>query len=262
MKKLFSILLLALFLTACASTGDKAESKADADANAEKLYQKAKKQLDKKNYELAIDSYEKLESAYPFGPYAQKAQMDIAFAHYKMHEPEAAIAAADQFIKLNPLHENVDYAYYIKGLANATRYDGFFDRFVKKDLGDLDPNPLKQAFLDFKLLVRRFPDSRYAEDARQRMVFLRNALAKHEYNVAEFYSRRGANVAVINRCGGIIKDYDGAEIMPETLALMARAYQALGLQQEHDDTVKLFETNYPDRKDLLKKGYGLFSGLK
>jgi outer membrane protein assembly factor BamD len=261
MKKLIPILLLTLFIAACASTGDKSDSKAATDADAEKLYERAKKQLDKRNYELAIDEYEKLESAYPFGEYAQKAQMDIAYAHYKMHEPDAAIAAADQFIKLNPLHENVDYAYYIKGLANATRYEGFFDRFVTKDLGDLDPNPLKQAFLDFKLLVRRFPDSRYAEDARQRMVFLRNALARHEYNVADFYYRRGAPVAVINRCGGIIKDYDGADIMPETLALMARAYKSLDLQDDYRDTVKLFETNFPDRMDLLQEGFKLFSGL-
>jgi len=206
-----------------------------------------------------IEQFEKLEAAYPFGEYAQKAQLDIAYAHYKMHEPEAAIAAADQFIRLNPLHENVDYAYYIKGLANATRYDGFFDKFIPKDLGDLDPNPLKQAFLDFKLLVRRFPDSRYAEDAKQRMVYLRNALARHEYNVADFYWRRGAYVAVINRCTDLMRDYDGAEIMPETIALMARAYRKLGLEEEYADAVKLFEANFPQRKALLEEDRRLFS---
>lgn len=259
MKKLLPLLLLTIFLAACATTGDKAEDKAAAEASAQKMYEKGKKELDRKNYELAIDQFEKLEAAYPFGEYAQKAQLDTAYAHYKMHEPDAAIAAADQFIRLNPLHENVDYAYYIKGLANATRYDSFFDRFVKKDLGDLDPNPLKQAFIDFKLLVRRFPDSKYADDARQRMVFLRNALARHDYNVADYYWRRGAYVAVVNRCASVIREYDGSDIMPETLALMARAYRKLGLEEEYQDTVKLFETNFPERKELLRDGWQLFS---
>jgi outer membrane protein assembly factor BamD len=261
MKKLLAILLASLLVGGCATTGDEVEDKATAEANAQAMYEKAKKQLDKRNYELAIEQLEKLEAAYPFGEYAQKAQLDIAYAHYKMNEPDAAIAAADQFVRLNPLHENVDYAYYIKGLANATRYDSFFDRFVSKDLGDLDPNPLKQAFLDFKLLVRRFPDSKYAEDARQRMVYLRNALARHEYNIADFYWRRGAFVAVVNRCSNVIKEYDGAEIMPETIALMARAYKKLDLQEEYDDAVKLFEANFPDRKPLLRQGSGLFSTL-
>ncbi len=256
MKKLLLLLVVSLFVTACATTGDK---ESDPNATAQKLYEKGKKQLDLKNYELAIDQFEKLEAAYPFGEYAQKAQLDIAYAHYKMREPEAAIAAADQFIRMNPLHENVDYAYYIKGLANATRYDSFFDKFIPKDLGDLDPNPLKQAFLDFKLLVRRFPDSRYAEDAKQRMVYLRNALARHEYNVADYYWRRGAYVAVINRCTDLLRDYDGAEIMPETIALMARSYKKLGLDEEYADAVKLFETNFPDRKELLEEEWQLFS---
>lgn len=259
MKTFLTLLLASLLVSGCASFGG--DNKIDPNDDARTMYEKGKKQLDLKNYELAIDQFEKLEAAHPFGEYAQKAQLDIAFAHYKMHEPDSAIAAADQFIRLNPLHENVDYAYYIKGLANATRYDSFFDRFLKKDLGELDPNPLKQAFLDFKLLVRRFPDSRYADDARQRMVFLRNALARHDYTVADFYWRRGAYVAVVNRCADIIKDYDGAEIVPDSIALMARAYKKLDLQEEHADAVKLLESNFPGKKHLLKKGEGLFSVL-
>lgn len=259
-KRIFQLtlaLLLATAVTSCSTTGKKKDE--NPDAKPEKMYQQGMKYLEKKNYEIAIEAFDKIQARYPFGKYAQLAQLQTAYAHLKLDEPDAAIVAADQFIKLNPQHEKVDFAYYIKATANATRYRGLLDGFFEKDLGELDPNPLRQAFADYKQLIRRFPDSPYVDEARQRMIFLRNALAKHEYNVAEFYSKRGAWVAVINRCKDIVRDYDGSEIMPETLALMAHAYKKLDMNDAYEETIALFKANYPKRTSLLKEGWRLFN---
>lgn len=249
--------LLVALLGACASAS-KHQAANLPDGKPEKLYERGLKQMDKRNYSLAIETFEKLEAKYPFGKYAQLAQLQTAYAHYKLGEPDAAIVAADQFVKLNPQHERVDFAYYIKATANATRYKGLFDKFFHKDLGDLDPNPLKQAFSDYKQLIRRFPNSDYVEESRQRMIDLRNALASHDLKIAEFYWRRGAWIAVINRCRDILVEYDGSTVLPHALALMAKAYNKLGLQEDYDETVSVFKTNYPDKLSLLKEGWKLF----
>lgn len=250
MYQRLALILTLLLLISCAGP-EKKDSLASEQGDARELYQKGEKQLDKQNYTLAIDSFETLESRYPFGRYAQQAQLDIAYAYYKLGEPDSAIAAADQFIKLNPRHPHVDYAYYVKGLANFSRFDGIFDRFIDKDLGDLDTNPIKQAFHDFNRLVSRFPDSPYAADAEQRMVYLRNLLASHEYKVAEFYQRRGAAVAVINRSKYLIENYDGSDVIPDTLVLLANAYKKLGLEDALQDTIKVITLNFPDKAAQL-----------
>lgn len=250
------ILILAAALTSCSTTGKQKDE--DPDAKPEKMYQQGMKYLNKKDYNIAIEEFDKIQARYPFGQYAQLAQLQTAYAHLKLDEPDAAIIAADQFIKLNPQHEEVDFAYYIKATANATRYRGLLDGFFEKDLGELDPGPLRQAFADYKQLIRRFPESEYVDESRQRMVYLRNALAKHEYNVAEFYYRRGAWVAVINRAKDIVREFDGTEIMPKTLALMAQAYKKLGLDDAYDHTIELFKTNFPDQASLLKAGWQRF----
>lgn len=160
--------------------------------SAAKLYDEASSELDSGNYARAIEYYEKLEARYPFGRYAMQSQLDVAYAHYRADEPEAAIAAADRFIKLYPDNPYVDYAYYLKGIVNYNRSVGFLDRYIPTDPSQRDPGAALDAFVDFSVLVERFPESRYAEDARQRMVYLRNNLAKHEVNVARYYMRRGA----------------------------------------------------------------------
>jgi len=165
------ILALVLLLTLAACAKDKAGI-GETDAASAELYQKGNKLLGQGNYSLAIEQFETLESRYPFGTYAQQSQLETAYSHYKLSEPDSAIAAANQFIKLNPQHEHVDYAYYLKGIANFSRYDGMFDRFVEKDVSLLDMKPMRQSFADFKQLINRFPDSAYAEDAEKRMLFL------------------------------------------------------------------------------------------
>jgi len=234
-------LLIALLLSSCASM----ETDPTAGWSAARLYSEAKDQLDRGNYEQAINYFETLEARYPFGRYAQQAQLEIAYAYYKYDEPDSAIAAADRFIKLNPRHPHVDYAYYLKGLVNFSRGRSFMDRFVKRDPSDMDPQPLMQAFNDFSTLVQRFPDSRYAPDARQRSVFLRNELAEYELKVADFYVRRGAWLAVAKRSQYVLETYPGAEVTPRALALLARAYAELGMTDLERDTRRVLEMNYP-----------------
>ncbi|HGG58883.1 MAG TPA: outer membrane protein assembly factor BamD, partial [Gammaproteobacteria bacterium] len=245
-------MLMPLWLAGCSTTGDK-HSDVTAEGDARTLFEKGKKQMKNGNYLLAIEKFETLVSRYPFGPYAQQAQLEIAYANYKSQEPDIAIAQADDFIKFNPEHPHVDYAYYIKALANFKRFESVFDKILPRDLAQLDPNPLKQSFLDFKLLVTRFPESRYAPDARQRMIFLRNILARRELEIADYYYRRGAWVAAVNRCEYLLENYDGADSTPDALVLMARAYQKLGLKDSYNDTLRLIEANFPHELKRLEK---------
>ena len=241
MRAVFVLIAVSL-LSACASL----QSDPTADWSAARLYSEAKDQLDNGNYEQAINYFETLEARYPFGRYAQQAQLEIAYAYYKYDEPDSAIAAADRFIKLNPRHPHVDYAYYLKGLVNFNRGSGFMDRLIKRDPSDMDPQPLTQAYNDFSTLVQRFPDSRYAPDARQRSIFLRNELAEYEIKVADYYVRRGAWLAVAKRCQYVLETYPGAEVTPKALALLARAYAELGMTDLERDTRRVLEQNYPD----------------
>ncbi len=247
------IALLCLTLLACAGWGRKKEPELGSKEEAAQLFARGEKYMKKEDWELAIDTFERLESRYPFGEYAQKAQLEIAYAHYKLGEPDAAIAAAEEFIKLNPLHKEVDYAYYIKGLANFHRYEGLLDRFIPKDYAALDPEPYQQAFNDFKLLVKRFPDSKYAPDARQRLIYLRNLLARHELLVAEHYEARRAWVAMANRCAYIVQHYEGADIVPDALAKLIKAYRKMGLDEPASEARRVLELNFPERAAALRR---------
>ena len=249
-RLLTGILLLSL-LTGCAlfkGGDDEDESEIDANQSAEKLYNQGKNALGHKNYESAIEVFETLESRYPFGDYAQQAQLEIAYAYYKQQEPDAAIAAADQFIRLNPRHPHIDYAYYLKGLADFHRHSSIFDKFINRDISGMDPAPLENAFLQFKLLVERFPDSRYAEDARLRMIHLRNLLAAHEIRIAKFYQKREAWAAVAKRASYVVEHYQGAVHVPEALSILADAYDRLGLKKAQAETLKILELNFPPKE--------------
>ncbi|MDQ1316280.1 MAG: outer membrane protein assembly factor BamD, partial [Pseudomonadota bacterium] len=167
--------------------------------SAQKLYAEAKDELNSGNYERAVKLFETLESRYPFGRYAQQAQLEVAYVYYKDNEPISAIAACDRFIKLHPNHPNVDYAYYLKGLANFNDDLGMLGKLVDQDMSERDPRAARDAFLAFKELVTRFPDSKYAADSTARMKYLVNALAGNEVHVAKYYLKREAWVAAANR---------------------------------------------------------------
>lgn len=216
--------------------------------SAQKLYAEAKDNLNSGNYERAVKMFETLEARYPFGRYAQQAQLEVAYAYYKDNEPISAIAACDRFIKLHPNHPNVDYAYYLKGLANFNEDLGLLGKLVDQDMSERDPRAARDAFLAFKELVTRFPDSKYADDATARMKYLVNALAYNEVHVARYYLKRKAWVAAANRAKEVLKTYPEAPALEEALAIMVVAYDELGLTELRDDARRVLELNFPDSK--------------
>ncbi len=216
--------------------------------SAQKLYATAKEELNDGNYERAVKLFETLEARYPFGRYAQQAQLDIAYAYYKDNEPISAIAASDRFIKLHPNHPNVDYAYYLKGLANFNDDLGYLGNLVEQNMGERDPMASRDAFLSFKELVTRFPDSKYADDATARMKFLVNTMAEHEVYVAKYYLKRQAWVAAINRAVEVVKTYPNAPAREEALAIMVIAYDKLELPDLSRDAQRVLSLNFPESK--------------
>ena len=214
--------------------------------SAERLYREAKTQLDGRNYEEAIKYFEKLEGRFPYGRYATQAQLDVAYAYYEDDQNDLALAAAERFIHLHPAHPSVDYAYYLKGLISFNIKRGFLDFMLKKqDYADRNPEAMKQAYKAFQELIQRFPESRYSVDARIRLTYLRNLLAKHELHVAQFYFERGAYVAVINRCKYVLENYQRTPANEEALALQAMAYQRMGMDKLARDAERVLKMNYP-----------------
>jgi outer membrane protein assembly factor BamD len=214
--------------------------------SAQKLYAEAKDNLNSGNYERAVKLFETLEARYPFGRYAQQAQLEVAYAYYKDNEPISAIAACDRFIKLHPNHPNVDYAYYLKGLANFNEDLGLLGNLVDQDLSERDPRAARDAFLAFKELVTRFPDSKYAADSTARMKYLVNALASHEVHVAKYYLKRKAWVAAANRAKEVLVTYPEAPAREEALAIMVVAYDELKLVDLRNDAQRVLKLNFPN----------------
>jgi outer membrane protein assembly factor BamD len=211
-----------------------------------KFHQQAKQALDDQNFQKAITLYEALEARYPFGDYAAQAQLNVGYAYYKNDDPESALAAADRFIKVHPRNPNVDYAYYLKGLVNYNRGIGFIDRFLPTDSSQRDPGNAKDAYDNFQELIRRFPNSRYAPDSRLRMVALRNNMGMYELHVADFYMRRKAYVAAVNRANHIIKEYQRTPAVPHALKIMQQAYTELGMHDLAADSERVYNLNYPN----------------
>ena len=224
------------------------------DWSAQKLYSEARGALNDGNYSQSVNYYEKLEARYPFGKYAQQAQLEIAYAYYKDEEPDSALAALDRFIKLNPRHPNIDYALYLKGLVNYNRGQGLVERFLPVDPADRDPGAALQSFEDFSQLVRQYPESSYAEDARQRMLYLRNNLALHELRVAKYYMRRGAYVAAANRAKYVVENYPRTPAVADSLSVLTKAYRELGLNQFADDSMRVLRSNHPEHPGVSEAG--------
>ncbi len=241
-------LLLGALVAACGLLPDAADE--TKGWSAEKLYAEAKDNLNSRNYEQAIKYYEKLEARFPYGRYAQQAQLEIAYSYYKDNEPAQAVTAAERFIKLHPNHPSVDYAYYLKGLTNFNEDLGWAGYVGGQDLTERDPKAAREAFNAFKDLVTRFPESRYAPDAVARMNYLVNALASHEIHVARYYMKRGAYVAAANRVQFALKAYPRAPANEEGLVIMVAAYDALGLKDLRDDAERVMKQNFPDSKYL------------
>ncbi|TXI16347.1 MAG: outer membrane protein assembly factor BamD [Nitrosomonas sp.] len=247
MLRCFALLLM-FGLSACNLLPDRQTDQEDWSAN--KFYSEAKEKLNEGNYTAAIKLYESLEARYPYGRIAQQAQLETAYAHYKNEEPASAIAAADRFIKLHPNHDNVDYAYYIKGLASFNDNWGMMGFLLKgpfkQDMSERDSKASRESFENFKELVMRFPESKYAADARQRMAYLINAVAMGEIHVARYYMKRKAYIAAANRAQNAVKEYPRTPASEEALYIMVKAYEELELYDLRDDAERVMRLNFPD----------------
>jgi len=239
-RTVWPILLFVLFLPACSVFEEKDET---LGWSQQKLYTEATDEMNAKSWEKAIKYYEILESRYPFGKYAHQSQINVAYAYYRFQEPESALAAADRFIKLHPGHPATAYAYYLRGLVNFTRTRGFLDRFVPTDTSQRDPGAALESYKDFGEVVRLFPDSEYAEDSVRHMLHLRNNLARHEVNVADYYMRRGAFLAAANRAEYVVQNYQRTPSLREALQLMIAAYLELGMDDLAQDTARVLALN-------------------
>lgn len=235
-------------LAGCGNTENRADETVGWSAN--KLYGEAKDAMNNREWSKAVRYLERLESRYPYGRFAQQAQLEIAYAYYKDNERASAVAAADRFIKLHPNHESVDYAYYLKGLVNFNENTGLFDRFSSQDMSERDSKATREAFLAFKELVTRFPDSKYAPDAASRMRYLVNALAANEVHIARYYMKRGAYVAAANRAQFAVQNYAQAPATEEAIFIMVKAYDALGMTDLRNGADKVMRTNFPQSKYL------------
>jgi outer membrane protein assembly factor BamD len=236
-------IILALLLSACTLPEVKDET---ATWSAQKLYSEAHGALGEGSYERALKLFEQLESRYPYGRYAQQAQLEIAYAHHKSGEPAAAIAACERFIKLHPNHPNVDYAYYLKGVVNFNEDLGLLAGLAMQDPTERDPQSARESFAAFKDLVTRYPESKYAPDATDRMRYLVNALASHEVHVAHYYARRGAWLAAANRAQYAIQTYPEAPANEEALFIMMKSYEALGMTDLRDAAERVMRKNFPN----------------
>lgn len=246
---LLTYLITCLIFLGCSSVDVKDETK---DWSTPALYSKAKEALDKGDFTTAIKYYEALEVRDPFGRYAQQGQLEVIYAYYKSGEAESALIAADRFIKLYPNHPGIDYIYYIKGLVNFERNDSVFDRFIPLDKAQRDQNAILRAFNHFSELIARFPQSKYAGDARKRMIYLRNNLAEHELHIASFYMKRGAFVAAANRAKRIIETYQRTPAIPEALTILAKSYKIMGLNDLMTDTLRVLKLNHADYRGIAE----------
>ena len=237
-------LFLAMLIGGCGLFPEVQDETAGWSAN--KLYSEAKQAMDEASYDKAVKYFEKLESRYPYGRFAQQAQIDIAYSYWKSAETASAIAACDRFIKLHPNHPNVDYVYYLRGLINFNEDLGLMGQVSQQDMTERDPKGARESFDSFKDLVTRFPDSKYAPDAILRMKYLVNALASLEVHVARYYMKRGAYVAAVNRAQFALKTYPEAPATEEALFIMVKAYDLMGMNDLRDDAERVMRKNYPN----------------
>jgi len=241
------LLLIAIFAltAACSSNETISENLGEGE-----LYRQAQADLDSKSYTSAINKLKALESRYPFGRFAEQAQLELIYAYYRNTEPEAARSSAERFIRLHPQHPNVDYAYYLKGLASFDQDRGLLARFLPLDMTKRDPGAARDSFNEFAQLTTRFPNSRYAPDAKARMVYLRNLLAANEIHVAAYYLRRQAYVAAANRGRYVVENFQGTPAVADGLAVMTEAYQRMGLDELAETSLETLKLNYPQHPSL------------
>jgi outer membrane protein assembly factor BamD len=231
--------------TVVALAGCAGDNERDLKSGADQIFERARSAMDSGNYRNAITYYEALEARFPFSNQSKQAQLDLIYCYYKNGEKESAMDAAQQFERENPTHPRVDYALYMRGLINFPNQHGFFHNLLRVDLARRPQAGARESFSAFSQLLQRYPKSIYAADARQRMIFLRDRLAEHENYVARYYLQRGAYLAALNRAKAAMVTYDGAPVIPETMAIMVESYEKLGMQDLADNTRTVMAESFP-----------------
>ncbi|MBP0049281.1 outer membrane protein assembly factor BamD [Marinobacterium sp. AK62] len=242
--KLLVTLVLFSLLSACSWFGG--DEKVAPDVPEQQLYDEALSALEADNYELAVEKLQLLEARYPFGRYSEQAQLELIYAYFRNYEPESASAAADRFIRLHPNHDNIDYAYYLKGLTAFEQDRSFLEKYLPIDVSQRDPGAALESFESFSTLLNRYPDSEYAPDAQKRMQYLKNRLAAHEIHVAAYYMKREAWVAAANRGRYVVENLQETPAVPDALAIMAEAYTELGMHDLANNSREVLQLNYPE----------------
>lgn len=238
-------LILTILLGGCSIFGAPTVLDETKGWNLERLYSEAETKMRERDWDKAISYFQTLESRYPHGRHAMQAQLEVAYAYFKKNEPVLCIAAADRFIKMHPNHPNIDYAYYLKGIATFNDR-GIVEKLTRQQVSDRDPKAMRASFFALKELVTRYPESRYTKDASLRMTYLVNQLAEHELHVARYYMKRKAYVAALNRAQFAIENYPDSSAIEEALVILISAYDLLEMEDLKQDTLRVLQTNYPN----------------
>ena len=254
-KKVIVLMSISAVLNGCGLFGDDEDDDEFAGLSTEaQFYERALDQLNGQNFRGAISTYQALESRFPFGRFAEQAQIEIVFAYYRNDDMEAARAAADRFIRLHPDSENVDYAYYMKGLSSFISGGGIFNRFLPIDHTKRDPGRAQESFNDLSQLIALYPDSPYSGDARSRMIYLRNNLAQYEIHVANYYVERRAYIAALRRAQYVVENFQETPAVADGVAIMVECYLRLGLNDLADTSLGLLRENYPEHASIDADG--------
>ncbi len=254
---------LIVLMAGCSIFGDKEKKDEEREKSRllseQQMYERVQEYFDDEKFDLAVKNLQLLESRFPFGVYADQSQLEIIYAYYRNNDEDAAIAAADRFLRLHPRHPDADYAWYMKGLANYSLTPGLLSRFYQADHAARDVASARRSFREFQEFLRRYPDSVYAADARVRMVNIKNVLARHEMVVANYYVKRGAYTAAINRAKAVVEQYQKTEAMSDAFALLVFCYHRIGLTDLADDNLAVLTANFPNHPSLDAKGDFLYA---
>ena len=241
-----------VFLWACSATSSHAPHELYASLNAAQLFEAGEDSMLRRDYEKATQYFETLDARYPFDAHNKQAQLDLIFAYYKSGDKGSAVAATERFIHLYPRSKHVDYAYYMRGVANFEQDRGSLNALFYLDPSDRDPSFARQAFDNFNVLLQRFPHTRYASDAHQRMLYLRDVLARYDIHVANYYMRRHAYVAAANRASYVVLHYQHSPQVMDALDIMVRAYRTMGLAARANEALHVLQLNYPNSKQYRR----------
>lgn len=250
--RLAALLMASTLLVGCASNGTQEEEEADefAGVSESELYEESREALERGSYTTAITQLEALDTRFPFGDRAEQAQLELIYAYYETDDWEATRAAASRFIRLHPSHPQADYALYMRGLASWQAGRFSLERLRVIDISKRDLGASRDAYNDFRELIRLYPDSEYAPDAEQRLIYLRNILARHELHVADFYLRKGAYLAAVERGRWVVENYPRSQATSDALAVMVEGYLGLEMRDRARETLEVLIENTPNHERL------------